>query len=96
MIVRLWRGWTRPADADAYQAFLAAEAAGGFLVGGRVEVLRRDDGDEVAFVTLVQFPDWDAVRTFAGPDPDRAVVPEGARRWLTRWDERVAHFEAVA
>ena len=100
MIVRLWHGWTALADADAYQAFLAAEIADGFLTnpapGFRgVEVLRRGDGDEVAFVTVMRFDDWAAVRAFAGDDPERAVVPTAARLLLSRFDARAAHYEVA-
>jgi antibiotic biosynthesis monooxygenase (ABM) superfamily enzyme len=54
----MWRGWTAPENADAYERFLleqlfpAMRDIPGFV---RAEVLRRDDGDEVAFVTLTRF-----------------------------------------
>ena len=98
MIVRLWRGWTRPADADAYQAFLEAEIAHGFLdlegVLG-VEVLRDDLEGETAFVTVIRFEDAAALEAFAGPDLEAAVVPEPAQGLLSRWDERVAHYRVA-
>ena len=99
MIVRLWRGWTLPADADAYQAFLEAEIDHGFLdlegvVGA--EVLRSERGAETAFVTLLRFRDPAALRAFAGPDLEVAVVPERARRLLSRFDERVTHDRVAA
>jgi hypothetical protein len=37
----------------------------------------------------------DAVRAFAGLDYEVAVVPPEARRLLSRFDERSAHYEAV-
>ncbi|WP_412061154.1 antibiotic biosynthesis monooxygenase [Rubrivirga sp. IMCC45206] len=100
MIVRFWHGWTAPADADAYQAFLAREIADGFLTdpapGFRgIEVLRRVQGDEVAFVTVMRFADWAAVRAFAGDDPERAVVPTAARELLARFDARATHYEVA-
>lgn len=100
MIVRLWRGWTAPADADAYQAFLARELAAGFLADlgdgfQGMEVLRRDVGDEVEFATVMRFDDWDAVRVFAGEDAEVAVVPPEAQALLARFDARSAHFERV-
>jgi len=104
MIVRLWRGWTAPADADAYEALLAEELLPRFAAavegyrGG--EVLRRetggaDDGggDEVAFVTLLRFDSMAAVEDFAGPEPETAHVPDAARELLVRWDDAVEHFE---
>jgi heme-degrading monooxygenase HmoA len=61
--------------------------------GGRL--LRRDDGDEVAFTSITFFASIDDVHAFAGEDPELAVVEEAARRALTRWDERVAHHEVT-
>jgi len=37
----------------------------------------------------------DAVRSFAGPDPAKAVVEAEARSVLTDFDESVTHFEVV-
>ena len=98
MIVRIWHGWTAPEDADAYEAFLGREIADGFLTNPAdgflgMEVLRRADGPEVAFVTVMRFASWDAVAAFAGPDPEAAVVPDEARALLTRFDARSAHYE---
>jgi heme-degrading monooxygenase HmoA len=58
-------------------------------------LLRRDDGDEVAFVTITMFDDMDAVQRFAGDDYTRAVIHPAARRILTRFDERSVHYETV-
>jgi hypothetical protein len=55
MMTRLWRGWTATEDADAYQRFLLTELFPSMreIAGFRgAEVLRRPEGDEVAFVTL--------------------------------------------
>jgi hypothetical protein len=97
MIVRLWRGWTAPEDADAYEALLREDLLPGFAAdvegyrGG--EVLRRAAGDEVAFVTLLRFDSMAAVEDFAGPDPGEAHVPDAARDLLVRWDDGVEHLE---
>lgn len=95
MIERIWRGWTTADKADAYQHFLqhdflpAAHAIPGFR-GARV--LRRDQGNEVEFVTLTHFDSLDAIRGFAGDDLEKAhIAPEG-RALLSRWDERVTHY----
>jgi hypothetical protein len=37
----------------------------------------------------------EAVRKFAGDDPDVAVVTREARAILTRFDEQVAHYEVA-
>jgi heme-degrading monooxygenase HmoA len=51
--------------------------------------------DEVEFVVLTLWESMDAVRKFAGPKPEKAVVEPDARAALTDFDELVAHFEVV-
>ena len=98
MIARLWRGWTSRENADAYERFLREQM---FPSMRRVpgfagaELLRRDAGDEVAFVTISRFESLDAVRTFAGEDHERAVIEPEARALLSRHDERSEHFEVA-
>lgn len=98
MISRIWHGWTKPEDADAYEAMLRAEVLPGI---GRIQgyqgayLLRRDAGGEVEFVTITQFDDLDAVRRFAGADYTRAVIHGPARHLLTRYDEHSAHYDTI-
>jgi heme-degrading monooxygenase HmoA len=98
VIARLWRGWTSPDDASAYEEFLrttmfpSIHGVAGFA---GADLLRRDDGDEVAFVTITRFESLDAVRAFAGDDYEAAVVEPEARALLTRFDERSTHYELV-
>ncbi len=97
-ISRIWRGWTTAANADAYEALLRREIfhaiADRGIPGFRgIELLRRAVGDEVEFVTIMWFDSIDAVRGFAGPDYEVAVVPPAARALLARFDARSAHYE---
>ncbi|MBP2707043.1 antibiotic biosynthesis monooxygenase [Microbispora sp. RL4-1S] len=98
MIARVWRGWAEAAKADDYRRHYESEVAEhlrhvpGFA-GARL--LRRPDGDEVMFTSITYFTGMDAIRAFAGEDPERAVVEEGARLALTRWDDRVVHHEVT-
>jgi mannose-6-phosphate isomerase-like protein (cupin superfamily)/heme-degrading monooxygenase HmoA len=99
VITRLWRGWTRPADADAYERFLLDElfpsmrTIDGFA---GADVLRRSDGDEEAFVTLTRFASLDAIRAFAGDDYERPVLEPRARELLSRYEDVAQHFETAA
>jgi antibiotic biosynthesis monooxygenase (ABM) superfamily enzyme len=95
MITRLWRGWTARENADAYEHFLLAELFPSLrgIPGFRgADVLRRDDGGEVAFVTLSRFDDLEAIRAFAGEDYETAVIEPTARALLSRHDERAQHY----
>jgi heme-degrading monooxygenase HmoA len=101
MICRLWRGWTTPDNAAAYEQLLRgtiiprmieARHMGGFR---HIDVLRRDHEAEAEFTTLMWFDSLDAVRAFVGDDVEQAHVPEQAQRLLSRFDERVAHHEVL-
>lgn len=96
MITRLWRGWTVPDNADAYEAFLLTELFPSMraIPGFRdADVLRRSDGDEVAFVTLTRFDSLEAIRAFAGEDYETPVLEPRALELLSHWDERALHYE---
>jgi antibiotic biosynthesis monooxygenase (ABM) superfamily enzyme len=101
MIVRIWHGWTAPGDADKYEALLKDEIFVGIqnrrIHGFRhIQLLRREAGGEVEFVTIMLFDSLDAVRRFAGEDYEAAVVPDKARAVLLRFDERAQHYEIIA
>ena len=98
MICRIWHGWTTPVNADAYERLLQEEVL--VRIGKRnipgylgIELLRREGGDAVEFVTVMRFESLASVRAFAGDDYEVAVVPPEARRLLARFDQRSAHYE---
>ena len=101
MIVRIWRGWTTPENADAYESIvstrvLPAIAERKFAGYHGAYLLRRPlDGGEVEFSTIMLFDSVDAVREFVGPDYEVAHVPAEARAVLARFDERSAHYETL-
>ena len=101
MICRIWHGWTTPANADVYEALLKEEIFVGIenrQIAGfhSIQLLRRDLGDEVEFVTSMLFDSLDAVRAFAGDDYELAVVPPRARAVLSHFDARSQHYEVRA
>jgi heme-degrading monooxygenase HmoA len=100
MISRIWHGWTTPENADAYEALLRREIFIGIhdrnIEGYRgIHLLRREAGADVEFITIMWFDSLDAVRVFAGEDYEAAVVPPKARRLLSRFDARSAHYEVI-
>jgi heme-degrading monooxygenase HmoA len=98
VIARLWHGWTTPQNADAYEHFLRTKMfpsihrVPGYL---GADLLRRTDGEEIAFVTITRFESLDAVRAFAGDAYEQAVVEPEARRLLSRFEQRSEHYEVV-
>lgn len=98
MISRIWHGWTTPGNADKYEALLKEEIFVGIQnrhIRGfkHIQLLRRQVGTQVEFVTIMLFDSLDAVREFAGEDYEVAVVPEKARAVLSHFDERSQHYE---
>jgi heme-degrading monooxygenase HmoA len=96
MIARVWRGWTMRENADQYQELLGTTILPGIdrVRGFRgAELLRRDVGDEVEFITVTRFTSLDGVREFAGDDYERAVISDEAHGLLSRFEERVAIYE---
>lgn len=100
MISRIWHGWTTRENAAAYEGLLKSEVLPGIeareIRGLRgIHLLKRDVPEGVEFVTILWFDSLDAVREFAGEDWEAAVVPDEARRLLTRFDARSAHYETL-
>jgi heme-degrading monooxygenase HmoA len=98
MINRIWHGWTTQRNADAYEKLLKEEIFIGIqsrhIQGFKnIQLMRRDVGDEVEFVTIMLFDSLDAVREFAGEDYEVAVVPPKARELLSHFDERSQHYD---
>ena len=100
MIARIWRGWTTPENAEAYQRIVSQEVLPGIaardLDGYRgAYLLRRDLDGEVEFATIMLFDSLEQVRAFAGEDYETAYVPPRARAVLARFDHRSAHYETL-
>ena len=98
MIARLWHGWTKPENADAYENLLRTTILPGIH---RVKgykgawLMRRDKGSEVEFIILTFWESWEGVREFAGDGQTHSVVPEEARRLLSRFDEESLHYQGT-
>jgi len=101
MFARIWHGWTTPGNANKYELLLQEEIFVGIqnrrIPGFKsIQLLRREIGGEVEFVTIMHFDSLDAIREFAGEDYGVAVVPEQARAVLSHFDERSQHYEIRA
>ena len=100
MICRAWRGWTTAGNAAAYEAVvrgdvipgIEARAIPGFL---HIDLMRRADGDEIEFQTLMWFESLAAIEAFVGPDAEVSHVPPAAQTVLSRFDARARHYEVI-
>ncbi|MDP9254589.1 MAG: antibiotic biosynthesis monooxygenase [Verrucomicrobiota bacterium] len=100
MIARIWHGWTKPTDAEAYENMLRDEILPGIarrnIPGYRgAELFIHEDGDDTEFVTLLRFDSMAAVKIFAGDDESRPVIYPKAEPLLTRMDGRSQHYRIV-
>jgi|SRR5271157_13034 len=99
LIARIWHGYTKPEDADAYESMLKPELLPGI---GEVRgyegsyLFRRDGGDAVEFVTIMLWDSIDAIRAFVGQDYETSVVPEERRKYLSRHDAKAVHYEVAS
>jgi len=98
MISRIWHGWTTIENADTYENLLKTEIFPGIasknVSGYRgIHLLRRLLGDEVEFITIMQFDSLEAVKEFAGQDYEKSYVPDKARKVLSRHDGISQHYE---
>lgn len=97
MIARLWRAAApTPAAADAYQRHVTTQVFPALraIAGHRgAQVLRREEGARAEFLVLTFWDSMDAIRRFAGADPERAVVEPEARAVLAGYDDFVRHYE---
>jgi heme-degrading monooxygenase HmoA len=96
MIARVWKGWTKVEDADAYEKLISEKVypelhkIKGFHGG---YILRQNKNDEVEFVTMLLFESLDAIRAFAGPDYETPVFEPEARRLLSKVEPIARHYE---
>jgi heme-degrading monooxygenase HmoA len=96
MLARVWRGWTSPENADAYEKLLKEVVYPGLqkingYQGGYI--LRQDGKEETEFVTVNLFESLEAVKAFAGPDYDAPVFEPEARRLLSRVEPITRHYD---
>jgi heme-degrading monooxygenase HmoA len=99
MIARIWHSATQPEHADPYESMLKPELLPGLsqVPGFRGSyLLRRPNGAEVEFITIILWESLDALQAFAGPDYELSIIPEERKQYLSRHDDRAAHYEVVA
>lgn len=100
MISRIWHGYATHSKAAAYETLLKEEvfeAIKGKNIHGfkGMQLLKKRNGNEVEFVTIMSFDDLEAVKQFAGENYEKAYVPAAAREILSRFDEKAEHYELV-
>jgi heme-degrading monooxygenase HmoA len=97
-IIRLWRASATVAKAPAYERHLRENVlpqlkrVPGYL---GITLLRKDQGNRAELQVLTYWASMDAIRQFAGDDPEIAVVGPEAQSVLLEFNSRVTHFDVV-
>ncbi|HZS08788.1 MAG TPA: antibiotic biosynthesis monooxygenase [Blastocatellia bacterium] len=98
MIARLWTARVAQAQAPAYADHLKSRVLSALReVDGYdgAKLLERETADGVEIVVITLWQSLDAVRKFAGPDLERAVVSDEIAPLLLWYDRQVRHYEVV-
>jgi heme-degrading monooxygenase HmoA len=92
----MWTGRVRLEDVDAYVAYVeetGIEAQIGSPGNLSSQLVVRTVGEEAEIAVLSMWESMEAVKTFAGPRPERAVYYPEDERYLTSAPEEVTHWE---
>jgi len=95
MIARIWRGWTRAEDTEAYAAYIRRTGIAAYEAtpGNRgAYLISRPDGDRTEFLTVSFWDTRDAIVAFAGVDIEEAVFYPEDDRYLVDRETTVRHF----
>ena len=99
MIARMWRGWVRTGDRDAYVAYIEATGMAQYreTPGNQgAHMLTRDLGDgRTEIVTLSFWQSREVISGFAGDDISQAVFYPEDDRYLVDRETTVTHYEVV-
>lgn len=98
MIARIWHGMTAAAKSDEYLDYLNRTGVPDYRAteGNRgVYVLRRIEDERAYFLTLSFWESIEAIRGFAGPDPERARYNPEDEEFLLDFEPTVEHYEVL-
>jgi heme-degrading monooxygenase HmoA len=98
-IARHWTGVVREEMASSYvrhlqeDTFKQLQQIAGFI---KASILQRNIGTGVEFLIVTEWESMEAIKKFAGNDPNMAVVPEVAQKMMIRFDKVVRHYEVMS
>lgn len=95
MISRHWKGITYKERASDYlnhlqkDTFSKLKHVEGFI---SITILHREVSNGIEFLIITRWSDFDAIKKFAGPGYESAVVPVEAQRLMVEYDHHVTHY----
>jgi heme-degrading monooxygenase HmoA len=99
MVVRIWHGVTAAAKADEYLDYLRATGVPDYrgTEGNRgVYVLRRIEDDRAHFLTVSFWESIEAIKRFAGSNPERARYYPEDEVFLLDFEPTVEHYKVLS
>lgn len=96
MIARIWRGRVRPHDAATYLDYLHRTGVADYQAtpGNQgVTILQRAIEGAVEFTILTFWTDMEAIKSFAGDDPEASHYYDEDEAHLLHLEPRVDHFD---
>ena len=51
---------------------------------------------ETEFITILLWESLEALKAFAGEDYEISIIPEERRKYLSKHDEKAAHYEVIS
>ena len=98
-VMRMWTGWIRPADREAYASYIEETGLAAYRTTpgniGAVMVFRDLPDGRCEVRTISFWRSRDDIRAFAGDDIDVAVFYPEDDRYLVDRERTVAHFDVV-
>ncbi len=98
MIARTWRGQATTENAGSYYRHFTTNVAPHLknIAGHQgAYLLRREADGHVEFLAVTLWDSIEAIKKFAGSNPEVAVVEPEARATLSQFDDFVRHYEVA-
>ncbi|HVR77448.1 MAG TPA: antibiotic biosynthesis monooxygenase [Acidimicrobiia bacterium] len=95
MIVRIWRGWTRPEDCEAYAQYIKETGLADYSATPGCQgahLVSRRDGDLTEFLAISFWDSVEAVQAFAGDEIGTAVFYPEDDRFLVERETVARHY----
>ena len=95
MILRMWRGWTRAEDTEAYADYILGTGIAEYKAtpGNRgAYIVSRSEGHRTEFLTISLWDSLESIVGFAGDDIEQAVFYPEDDEYLVDRETSVTHF----
>jgi heme-degrading monooxygenase HmoA len=96
MIARIWHGVTAKANADQYLDYLQQTGIPDYqaTIGNLgVYILQRIEEDKAHFQLISLWESFEAIRAFAGSEPEKARYYPKDTEFLLELEETVTHYD---